>query len=487
MSENDTKFYIDGAWLSPNTPKLHTVVNPATEEAAGQISLGSGVDVDKAVAAARRAFLSYSQTSVKERIALLERIAQSYETRKEDLARAMTLEMGTPISFSRTVQNVLGVGHFKQMAKTLETYEFDEVVNDTLIRREGIGVCGLITPWNWPINQVTTKLAAALGAGCSVVLKPSELAPLSVIILAEILHAAGVPEGVFNLVNGDGPTVGEAISSHPDIDMVSFTGSTRAGILIAKSAADTVKRVTQELGGKSANIVLPDADLSHAVPDGLIFAFKNAGQSCIAPSRMLVHRSQLNEAKEFARQAAAKLKVGDPMDPSVAMGPLANQAQFEKVRRMIEIGIREGATLICGGIERPAGVHRGYFVRPTVFADVTPDMTIAREEIFGPVLSILTYDTEEEAIDIANETVYGLAAYVQSTDLAHAQRVGAQLRAGRVYLGAHRFPILDVPFGGYKRSGNGREMGRWGLEEYLETKALIGYVRDPARLPPPCW
>ncbi|MDY6944088.1 MAG: aldehyde dehydrogenase family protein [Pseudomonadota bacterium] len=479
MSENDTKFYIDGAWVSPITPKLHTVINPATEEPAGQISLGSRADVDKAVAAARRAFASYSQTSAQERIALLERIVAGYEARKEDLARAMTLEMGTPISFSRTVQNALGVGHFKQMAKTLETYQFDEVVNDTLIRREAIGVCGLITPWNWPINQVTTKLAAALGAGCTVILKPSELSPLSVIVLAEILHAAGVPKGVFNLVNGDGPTVGDAISSHPDIDMVSFTGSTRAGILIAKSAADTVKRVTQELGGKSANIVLPDADLKKAIPDGLAAAFRNAGQSCIAPTRMLVHRSQLAEIKEIARQTAAQMKVGDPMDPTVVVGPLANKAQYEKVQRMIEIGIREGGTVVCGGAERPAGTSRGYFVRPTVFADVTRDMTVAREEIFGPVLSMLTYDSEEEAIEIANDSVYGLGAYVQSTDLAHAQRVGAQLRAGRVYLGAHRFPILDAPFGGYKRSGNGREMGRWGLEEYLETKALIGYVRDP--------
>jgi aldehyde dehydrogenase (NAD+) len=480
MSENDTKFYIDGAWVSPSTPQPHTVINPATAEPAGQISMGSRADVDTAVAAARRAFPRFSQTSAKERIALLERIVQGYEARKEDLARAMTLEMGSPITFSRQVQNALGVGHFKQMAQTLATYEFDEVVHDTLIRREAIGVCGLITPWNWPINQVTTKLAAALGAGCTVVLKPSELSPLSAIILTEILHEAGVPSGVFNLVNGDGPTVGDAISSHPDIDMVSFTGSTRAGILIAKAAADTVKRVTQELGGKSANIVLPDADLHQAVSDGILAAFRNAGQSCIAPTRMLVHRSQLDEAGEIARQSVARMKVGDPMDPAVVVGPLANKAQFEKVQKMIEIGIREGGTLVCGGPGRPDGVNdRGYFVRPTVFADVTPDMTIAREEIFGPVLSMMTYDSEEQAISMANDTVYGLGAYVQSKDLAHAQRVGAQLRAGRVYLGAHRFPILDAPFGGYKRSGNGREMGRWGLEEYLEVKALIGYVRDP--------
>jgi aldehyde dehydrogenase (NAD+) len=483
MSGNDTKFYIDGQWVSPSTPKLHTVINPATEEAAGQISLGSRADVDAAVAAARRAFSSYSQTSAEERIALLERIVRGYEARQEDLARAMTLEMGTPITFSRSVQNALGLGQFKQMIRTLETYDFDEVVNDTLIRREAIGVCGLITPWNWPINQVTTKLAAALGAGCTVVLKPSEVAPLSVIILAEVLHEAGVPSGVFNLVNGDGPTVGDAISSHPDIDMVSFTGSTRAGVQIAKSAADTVKRVTQELGGKSANIVLPDADLSKAVPDGLMAAFRNAGQSCIAPTRMLVHRSQLGAAQEIARQTVARLKVGDPMDPSVVVGPLANRAQFEKVQSMIQIGIREGGKLVCGGPGRPEGAgERGYFVRPTVLADVTPDMTVAREEIFGPVLSMLTYDSEEEAIAVANSTVYGLGAYVQSEDLAHAKRVGAQLRAGRVYLGAHRFPILDAPFGGYKRSGNGREMGRWGLEEYLEVKALIGYVRDPVRV-----
>lgn len=480
MRENDTKFYIDGAWVSPVTPKLHTVINPATEETAGQISLGSRADVDKAVAAARRAFPSYSQTSVQERIALLQRIVECYEARKEELARAMTLEMGTPITFSREVQIAMGVGQFKQMAETLKTYEFDQVVNDTLVRREAIGVCGLITPWNWPMNQVTVKLAAALAAGCTVLLKPSELSPLSAIILAEVLHAAGVPRGVFNLVNGDGPAVGAAMSSHPDIDMVSFTGSTRAGILIAKAAADTVKRVTQELGGKSANIVLPDADLKEAVSSGLLTCYKNAGQSCIAPTRMLVHRCQQDAAREIAKQTVAQIKVGDPMDPSVVIGPLANKPQFDKVLSMIEAGIREGATLICGGSGRPAGVNRGYFVRPTVFADVTPDMTIAREEIFGPVLSMMTYDSEDEAIAMANNSTYGLAAYVQSKDLAHAQRVAAKLRAGRVYLGPAR-PIFDAPFGGYKRSGNGREMGPWGLEEYLEVKAMIGYAREPVR------
>src|SRR4051812_14513825 len=355
MMSNDTRFYIDGQWVEPVTPRLFNVINPATEDVAGQISLGSDADVDRAVAAARRAFASFSQTGKEQRIALLQKIIERYEARFEELARAMTLEMGSPITFSREVQATNALGHFKQAVTVLEAYELERFMGGTLIRREPIGVCGLITPWNWPLNQITSKVAPALAAGCTVVLKPSEVAPLSAILLAEILHDAGVSKGVFNLVNGDGPTVGEAISRHPDIDMVSFTGSTRAGILVAKAAADTVKRVAQELGGKSANIVLPDADLSRAIPEGLMAAFRNAGQSCIAPTRMLVHRSQLGEAREIAREAAAKIKVGDPMDPSVVVGPLANRAQFEKVQRMIEIGIREGGTLVCGGPGRPAG------------------------------------------------------------------------------------------------------------------------------------
>jgi len=471
---NDTKFYIDGQWVEPITPNLFDVINPAVEDVAGQISLGSSADVDRAVTAARRAFATFSQTSKDERLALLRRIIDRYQARLDELACAMTLEMGSPITFSREVQATNALGHFKQMVEVLETYELERFMGGTLIRREPIGVCGLITPWNWPLNQITAKLAPALAAGCTVVLKPSEIAPLSAIVFTEVLHEAGVPKGVFNLVNGDGPTVGEAISRHPDIDMVSFTGSTRAGILVAKAAADTVKRVAQELGGKSANIILPDADLAKAVPAGVLRCFTNTGQSCQAPTRMLVHRSQRDEAVAIARQAVETVRVGDPLNAKTTMGPLVSKAQFDKVQGLIERGIQEGATVVCGGAGRPAGFNRGYFVRPTVFADVTPAMTIAREEIFGPVLSMLSYDSEDEAVAMANATTYGLAGYVQSGDIGHARRVGAQLRAGRVYLNGAPAD-QSVPFGGYKQSGNGREHGVFGFEEFLEVKAVLGY------------
>ena len=474
MSENDTKFYIDGAWVDPVTPRLFEVVNPATEEVAGQISLGSSADVDRAVTAARRAFPSYSATSRDERLALLRKIVKLYEKRSDALARAMTAEMGSPITFSNEVQTVNALAHFQQMIKVLRSYKFERFMGETLIRREPIGVCGLITPWNWPLNQVTSKLAPALAAGCTVVLKPSEVAPLSTILLAEILHDAGVPQGVFNLVNGDGPTVGEAISSHPDIDMVSFTGSTRAGILVAKAAASTVKRVTQELGGKSPNIVLSDADLDKVVPAGVLRCYTNTGQSCQAPTRMLIHRSQREAAVALAKRTADQVKLGDPLDAATQMGPLVSKAQFDKVQGLIEKGIQEGATLVCGGTGRPVGFNRGYFVRPTVFADVTPDMTIAREEIFGPVLSMITYDSEDEAIEIANNTSYGLAGYVQGGDIDRVRQVAARIRAGRVYLNGAPADRA-VPFGGYKQSGNGREHGVFGFEEYLEVKAVLGY------------
>jgi aldehyde dehydrogenase (NAD+) len=471
---NDAKFYIDGQWVEPITPNLFNVINPAVEDVAGQISLGSSADVDRAVTAAKRAFATFSQTGKEERLALLQRIIDSYKARFEELASAMTLEMGSPITFSREVQATNALGHFKQMIEVLKSYELERFMGDTLIRREPIGVCGLITPWNWPLNQITSKLAPALAAGCTVVLKPSEIAPLSAIIFAEVLHEAGVPKGVFNLVNGDGPTVGEAISRHPDIDMVSFTGSTRAGILVAKAAADTVKRVAQELGGKSANIILPDADLAKAVPAGVLRCFTNTGQSCQAPTRMLVHRSQRDEAVAIARQAVETVRIGDPLDAKTTMGPLVSKAQFDKVQGLIERGIQEGATVVCGGAGRPAGFNRGYFVRPTVFADVTSDMTIAREEIFGPVLSMLSYENEEQAVEMANATTYGLAGYVQSGDIAHARRIGAQLRAGRIYLNGAP-ANQSAPFGGYKQSGNGREHGVFGFEEFLEVKAVLGY------------
>jgi aldehyde dehydrogenase (NAD+) len=471
---NSTKFYVGGEWIAPAVPKLFDVINPATEKVAGQISLGSGADVDRAVAAARRAFPSYSETSREDRLALLKRIVAGYKARNDELARAMTAEMGTPITFAIEVQTVMALAQFQEMISVLASYEFEKFMAGTLIRREPIGVCGLITPWNWPLNQITSKLAPALAAGCTVVLKPSEVAPLSAILFTEILHDAGVPKGVFNLVNGDGATVGEAISSHPDIDMVSFTGSTRAGILIAKAAANNVKRVTQELGGKSANIILTGADLNKAVPAGVLRCFTNTGQSCQAPTRMLVHRSDRDAAVALAKKVIEQVRVGDPLDPATTMGPLVSKAQFEKVQGLIERGIEEGATLVCGGPGRPAGISRGYFVRPTVFADVTPAMTIAKEEIFGPVLSMLTYDTEDEAVSIANGTTYGLAGYVQAGDIDGARRVGKRLRAGRIYLnGAPQ--DTSVPFGGYKQSGNGRECGIFGLEEYLEVKAMLGY------------
>jgi aldehyde dehydrogenase (NAD+) len=474
MSGNRTKFYIDGQWVKPAVLNPYDVINPATEEVAGQISLGSSADVDDAVAAARRAFPAYSATTRRQRLGLLRRITKGFETRSSELAHAMTAEMGSPITFSNKVQTVNALAHFKEMISVLKSYKFERFMGDTLIRREPIGVCGLITPWNWPLNQITSKLAPALAAGCTVVLKPSEIAPLSAIIFTDILHKAGVPKGVFNLVNGDGPTVGEAISGHPDIDMVSFTGSTRAGILVAKAAANSVKRVTQELGGKSANIILPDADLGKAIPAGVLRCFTNTGQSCQAPTRMLMHSSQREAAVALAKQTAEGVKIGDPLDPETTMGPLVSKAQFDKVQALIERGIAEGATLVCGGTGRPSGFNRGYFTRPTVFANVTSDMTIAREEIFGPVLSMMIYETEDEAVAIANNTTYGLAGYVQGEDMDRVRNVAVRIRAGRIYLNGAP-PDRSVPFGGYKQSGNGREHGIFGFEEYLEMKAVLGY------------
>jgi aldehyde dehydrogenase (NAD+) len=474
MSEHDKQFYIDGAWVDPVTPKLYDVINPATEEVAGQISMGSAADVDRAVDAARRAFPAFADTSVADRLALLRRIIALCEERNDELGRAMTNEMGTPITFATQTQTVMALGHFKEIVEVLKDYEFESFLRGNLIRREPIGVCGLITPWNWPLNQVTAKLAPALAAGCTVVVKPSEIAPLSSILLAEIMHEAGVPKGVFNLVNGDGPTVGEAISGHPGIDMVSFTGSTRAGVLVAKAAADTVKRVCQELGGKSPNIVLPDADLPAAVSFGVMRCYTNTGQSCQAPTRMLVHRSQRDRVVELAKIVVQDVKLGDPWDPATTMGPVVSRAQFDKVQRLIESGVQEGATVVVGGPGRPPGLNRGYFIRPTIFADVTPDMAIAREEIFGPVLSILNYDTVEQALEIANDTTYGLAGYVQGKDMDQVRKVASRIRAGRIYLNGAPADG-SAPFGGYKQSGNGRESGVYGLEEYLEVKAVLGY------------
>lgn len=467
------KFYIDGAWVDPAVPSTLCVVNPATEEAFAQISLGSSVDVDRAVTAARRAFATYSETSVEQRLCWLQKIIEGFRARLPELARTMTLEMGAPITFATQRQATVALFHFEEAARVLAQYRFEERMGNGIVRREPIGVCGLITPWNWPLNQVASKVAPALATGCTVVLKPSEIAPLSAMLFAEIIDAAGVPAGVFNLVNGDGPTVGEAIAAHPGIDMVSFTGSTAAGVRVAKLAADTVKRVAQELGGKSANIILADADLKKAVIEGVHACYTNAGQNCQSPTRMLVPRVQAGTAFAAAQEAVGSIRLGDPLDPESTMGPLVSQAQFEKVQDYIQSGIDEGATLVAGGPGRPADINRGYYVRPTVFGHVTPQMKIAREEIFGPVLSIISYDTEDEAVEIANDTPFGLAGFVQSSDATRARKVANRIRAGRVYLNGAPFD-RSLPFGGYKQSGNGREFGVFGFEEYLEVKAILG-------------
>ena len=467
-----TKFYIGGEWVEPATPNPLDVINPATEEVAGRINLGSAADVDRAVAAAKKAFTSFSRTSVKDRIELLGAIAAEYQKRYNDIAAAITEEMGAPAWLSNQAQAALGIGHIATAIEVLKNYKFDELRGTTLITKEPIGVCAFITPWNWPVNQIACKVAPALAVGCTMVLKPSEIAPFSGYIWTEIMHAAGVPAGVFNLVNGDGPGVGVALSSHKDVDMVSFTGSTRAGIAVAKNAADTVKRVAQELGGKSPNIVLPDADLVKAVTGGVQSVMMNSGQSCNAPTRMLVPRGKMAEAAAIARQVAEATTVGDPNGNS-AMGPVVSETQWNKIQGLIEQGIKEGATLVAGGPGRPEGLDKGYYVKPTIFADVTNEMTIAREEIFGPVLAMLPYDSEEQAIAIGNDTVYGLAAYVQG-EPEHARKVARELRAGQVNINQAGFDLM-APFGGYKQSGNGREWGDHGFADFLETKAIIGW------------
>ncbi len=468
------QFYINGEWVDPATPKTLDVINPATEEPCGKISLGSKADVDKAVDAARKAFESFSRTSKNERLELLQSIIGAYQKRQDDIAEVISTEMGAPIWLSKAAQATLGAAHFGTAAQILSDYQFEEVKGKTLIAKEPVGVCGFITPWNWPINQIACKVAPALAVGCTMVLKPSDVAPLNAILLTEILDDAGVPKGVFNLVNGDGPTVGEALSAHPGIDMMSFTGSTRAGILVAKSAADTVKRVAQELGGKSANIVLEDADLNAAVSGGVQQVVMNSGQSCNAPTRMFVSEKQHDEAMQIAKVAAEGVQVGDPFAEGTNIGPVVSEVQYNKIQDLIQKGIDEGATLVAGGTGRPDGLNKGYFVRPTVFANVTNDMTIAREEIFGPVLSILPYKSEEEAIRMANDTVYGLSGYVQSGSIDHAREVASKLRTGNVHLNGAG-PDFNAPFGGYKQSGNGREWGEFGLEEFLEVKAVLGY------------
>lgn len=468
------QFYIDGDWVNPSSDAVIAFTDPATETQIGTIAAGTAADVDRAVAAARRAFGSFSLTPPEERRALLGRILALMEVRAEDLAQAMTLEMGTAITFSRTAQVPFGIAHIRAAIEVLADYDFLVQKGPTAILREPIGVCGLITPWNWPLYQITAKVAPALAAGCTVVLKPSEMSPLSALIFAQIMHDAGTPPGVFNMVNGTGPEVGAAIASHPGIDMVSITGSVRAGVLVAQAAAVTVKRVVQELGGKSPNILLPDADFARVVPLGIASAFRNVGQSCSAPTRMIVPAERLAEVEALARVHVAAIVVGDPGDPATTMGPVANRAQFDRVQQMIRIGIDEGARLICGGLGQPDGVTRGLYARPTIFSGVRTDMRIAQEEIFGPVLCILPYETEEEAIAIANDTIFGLGGHVQSADLDQARRVALRVRSGQVHI---NHPAWDAhaAFGGYKQSGNGREYGVFGMEECLETKSILGY------------
>ncbi len=470
----DTQFYINGAWVDPaGGGQTLDVINPATETAVSKISLGSQADVDAAVDAAHKAFPAFSRTSREERVALLGKIVEAYQAHMGELAEAVSNEMGAPMWLATRAQVPSALGHFATAQEILKVYKFEEDIGSTRIRKEPVGVCGFITPWNWPLNQIACKVAPALATGCTMILKPSEIAPLSALILAKVMHEAGVPAGVFNLVNGDGPTVGAALSCHPKIDMVSFTGSTRAGVEVAKAAAPTVKRVAQELGGKSANIILDDADFKEAVSRDTIQIMSNSGQSCNAPTRMLVPFDKMDEAAAIAKETAESIAVGDPKADETRMGPVVSEVQWNKIQALIEKGIEEGATLVTGGPGKPDGLNAGYFIKPTVFANVTNDMTIAREEIFGPVLSIIGYKDQEDAVRIANDTEYGLSSYVTSGNIDRAIEVAEQMRAGNVHING-RGPDFSAPFGGYKQSGNGREWGVFGFEEFLEVKAMMG-------------
>jgi aldehyde dehydrogenase (NAD+) len=468
------QFYINGQWVDPTTPNDLDVINPATEEVCAHISMGSEADVNKAVAAAKTAFESFSRTTRQERIELLESCIETYKKHYMDIANAIREEMGAPQSLANTAQAYCGQGHLEEALKVLRNFEFEEQLGDHRLFKEPIGVCGLITPWNWPVNQISCKVAPALAVGCTMVLKPSEVAPLSAYIYAQVMHEAGVPAGVFNMVNGDGPIVGTALSKHPDVSMMSFTGSTRAGSLVAQNAAPTVKRVTQELGGKSPNIVLDDADLEAAVARGVMHMYTNTGQSCNAPSRMLVPAAKLAAAEAIAAKVTESVVVGDPAAETTTMGPVVSEVQFNKIQALIQQGIDEGAKVVTGGTGRPEGLAKGYFVRPTVFSQANNEMTIAREEIFGPVLTMIPYETEEEAIRIANDTPYGLAGYVQSDNIDHAREVASRIRAGNVSINGSAAGF-DVPFGGYKQSGNGREWGSHGFTDFLEIKAVQGF------------
>jgi aldehyde dehydrogenase (NAD+) len=470
--KNLDRFYIDGAWVTPQSEQRFPVLNPATEQSVGEIILGNSDDVDLAVAAANRAFESFSRTSKEKRLELLDRLLEVTNSRLEELAQAMTLEMGAPISMSREAQADAAVGHLVGYIEALKAQQQRSLLanGDTQLY-EPIGVCGLITPWNWPVNQVSLKVIPALATGCTCILKPSEHTPISATIYAEIIHDAGYPAGVFNMVHGDGPTVGSAMSRHQDIQMMSFTGSTRAGTAVSKDAADTVKRVTLELGGKSPNLVFADCDLEERITASVQECFYNTGQSCDAPTRMLVQRSCYEEALEIAQRAAMAQEVGDPAQEGEHLGPLFDQIQFDRVQTLIQVGIDEGARVLVGGVGKPEGLETGWFVKPTILADVTDTMRVTREEIFGPVLVIMPFEDEDQAIALANDTPYGLAAYVQTGDPARGERVAAQLRAGAVHINGGGFNY-GTPFGGYKQSGNGREGGALGLEDYQETKTL---------------
>ncbi len=471
------KFYVDGSWIQPEGNELLDVINPANEQICAQVIQGSSVDVDRAVSAASAAFGNWSKASREERIELLQRILKEYTRRQDDIAKAITEEMGAPAWISSSMQAAVGMGLLASDIETLKTFEFSKMRSGAKIVREPVGVCGLITPWNWPMNQIFCKLSPALATGCTVVWKPSEVSPISAQILMEILDASQIPAGVVNMVHGDGPVVGAAIASHPGIDMVSFTGSTRAGIAVAQAAALTVKRVSQELGGKSANIILNDLDkegFAKAVSSGMQSMSINSGQNCNAPSRMLVPASRMDEAMQVAAATANAIEVADPNSDGMVMGPVVSEPQWNKIQNLIESGIKEGATLAAGGPGRPNGLNQGFYVRPTVFGNVSNDMRIAREEIFGPVLSILPYEDEAEAIQIANDTLYGLSGYVSGANMDKVREIASELRTGMVHLCGAK-PDFTMPFGGYKQSGNGRERGPAGFEEYLETKAILGY------------
>jgi len=468
-----TRNFINGEWVKPKSGDIHDIINPATEEVIGKVSHGSADDVNSAVAAARAAFEEYSQWTVEQRLELLGKIVDAYKTRWNDIAAAITAEMGAPAEFSLRAQTGSGLGHLRAAIAALQSLDLEQEVGSSTVLREPVGVCGLITPWNWPINQIVCKVAPALAAGCTVVLKPSEIAPVDATLFAEVLETAGVPAGVFNLVHGDGPGVGAALSSHEDIDMVSFTGSTRAGVLVARAAADTVKRVAQELGGKSANIILQSAPLKEAVGSGVHNMFHNTGQSCNAPSRMLVPDNSYEEAVAIAAAVAMETRPGDPTDPASDIGPVISATQYNRIQGLIETGCAEGAKIVAGGPGKPEGLETGYFVKPTVFRDVNNEMTIAREEIFGPVLCMIPYSDIDEAVRIANDSDYGLSGYVWGGSREEALQVARKLRTGMVHLNGAPTDVL-APFGGYKQSGNGREWGVHGIEDFLEVKAVMG-------------